>query len=397
MFENVLYQDRLVANLTDQIRARRFPASSLFEGNRYTGKMTAAIEVARALTCKNESAEWSCQCRSCKDQRALLHPSTKYLGNRDFMTEIAACYDVTKRVDSVATRFLFIRSVRKLTRRFDPDLWDSGDKRYKSAAGISGQIEETLIDLSTDPNDTEASSFVDSSAQIVELCEKLTASTFAGSIPVDQIRRLSSWAHTTSGESAKVAILDSVENMGHSSSNALLKILEEPPKDTYFVLVTTSREALLPTIRSRVRRYHFPDRKTSEEKEILQRIFRETGDEYSSIDDYFLAWRLSPEVIRNQSRRFLRAVLEDAPSDFFDKDQNRDLQTIIKDNRLFTSFLSEVIGACCSLVHDGNTDIIVRAARWKSLFNSTYSKMSRFNMKPETLLESLFYRMRETI
>ncbi len=50
---------------------------------------------------------------------------------------------------------------------------------------------------------------------------------------------------------SKVYILEDSQNMNDSSENALLKILEEPPKGVYFLLTCTDRSAMLPTILSR--------------------------------------------------------------------------------------------------------------------------------------------------
>ncbi|MBI3862900.1 MAG: DNA polymerase III subunit delta' [Planctomycetia bacterium] len=49
----------------------------------------------------------------------------------------------------------------------------------------------------------------------------------------------------------RVAIIDDAEMMNEESSNALLKTLEEPPPDSVLILIATSADALLPTIRSR--------------------------------------------------------------------------------------------------------------------------------------------------
>ena len=48
--------------------------------------------------------------------------------------------------------------------------------------------------------------------------------------------------------------------MSESVRNALLKILEEPPSDCNFILLTSKRNAILPTILSRVRTYEFKNR-----------------------------------------------------------------------------------------------------------------------------------------
>lgn len=55
----------------------------------------------------------------------------------------------------------------------------------------------------------------------------------------------------------KVAILTPAEALNHQAQNALLKTLEEPPRDTVLVLVTSAPDKLLPTIRSRCARVQF--------------------------------------------------------------------------------------------------------------------------------------------
>ena len=50
---------------------------------------------------------------------------------------------------------------------------------------------------------------------------------------------------------AKVCILWGIEKMSNQASNAFLKILEEPPKNTYFFLIAENQDEILPTIVSR--------------------------------------------------------------------------------------------------------------------------------------------------
>jgi DNA polymerase III delta prime subunit len=71
-------------------------------------------------------------------------------------------------------------------------------------------------------------------------------------ISVDQIRTLveESTMRPYEGRS-KVFIIDPADGLSVSGSNSLLKTLEEPARDTSFVLITRSPDLLLPTIRSR--------------------------------------------------------------------------------------------------------------------------------------------------
>lgn len=78
-------------------------------------------------------------------------------------------------------------------------------------------------------------------------------------IAVAQIRSMQRRLNTrpTIGE-RRAIIINPADDMETSASNALLKSLEEPPKGTFFLLVTHRPSRLLPTIRSRCRVLRFP-------------------------------------------------------------------------------------------------------------------------------------------
>ena len=74
-------------------------------------------------------------------------------------------------------------------------------------------------------------------------------------IAVEDVRRISGFMSLTPAEGGwRVAIVDGAEELNQSSANALLKILEEPPRRAILLLVCGAPGRLLPTIRSRCRR-----------------------------------------------------------------------------------------------------------------------------------------------
>jgi DNA polymerase III subunit delta' len=80
----------------------------------------------------------------------------------------------------------------------------------------------------------------------------------ARNISVDQIRELGEFVSLTAALSPwRVVVIDTVDELEASGANALLKILEEPPPNTLFFLVSHAPGRLLPTIRSRCRRLEF--------------------------------------------------------------------------------------------------------------------------------------------
>ena len=77
-------------------------------------------------------------------------------------------------------------------------------------------------------------------------------------IKVDQIRELGEFMGMTAALSPwRVAVIDTVDDLEASGANALLKMLEEPPANTLFFLISHAPGRLLPTIRSRCRRLNF--------------------------------------------------------------------------------------------------------------------------------------------
>ncbi|AHM04452.1 DNA polymerase III delta prime subunit [Roseibacterium elongatum DSM 19469] len=76
-------------------------------------------------------------------------------------------------------------------------------------------------------------------------------------LTVDEVRGLKSFFSLSSGGGRRVVIVDSADEMNASAANALLKELEEPPRDTVLFLISHRPSGLLPTIRSRCRTLRF--------------------------------------------------------------------------------------------------------------------------------------------
>nr|WP_294850123.1 DNA polymerase III subunit delta' [uncultured Sphingomonas sp.] len=77
----------------------------------------------------------------------------------------------------------------------------------------------------------------------------------ARNISVDQVRTLADlFAVTPSMSPWRAIVIDSIDDLEASAANALLKMLEEPPAHTLFLLISHAPGRLLPTIRSRCRR-----------------------------------------------------------------------------------------------------------------------------------------------
>lgn len=92
--------------------------------------------------------------------------------------------------------------------------------------------------------------------RLLERLEKTTG--LARNIGIDQVRGLAPLLGVTPSLSPwRVIVIDSADDLESSAANALLKMLEEPPANSIFLLVAHSVGRLLPTIRSRCRRLDF--------------------------------------------------------------------------------------------------------------------------------------------
>ncbi|MHB1206643.1 MAG: DNA polymerase III subunit delta', partial [Rhodospirillaceae bacterium] len=74
-------------------------------------------------------------------------------------------------------------------------------------------------------------------------------------IPVEEIRGIGTFLSMTPAEGGwRAVVIDAADEMNTNAANAVLKVLEEPPRQALLFLVAHNPDRLLPTIRSRCRR-----------------------------------------------------------------------------------------------------------------------------------------------
>ena len=93
-----------------------------------------------------------------------------------------------------------------------------------------------------------------------------------GEIIIEDTREIGSFLRLTPAEGGwRVVIVDGADEMNRNAANALLKILEEPPRRVLLLLVAHSPGRLLPTIRSRCRRFPLAPLPPGVVHQLLQR------------------------------------------------------------------------------------------------------------------------------
>ena len=394
MFDNVLFQSAS-SLLSDDIAHGTLPGSILLSGPAASGKLTCALEIARVLSCNGQvKGDWSCKCSSCQKQKALVSSNVLLLGPGDRSLEIDAARNTllfqnannTNHLE--AARYLYLRAVRKLTSRFNPLLWEDDPKLDKFSPLVES-INDSLEQLDPSralPDGDELQKILD---DVEKNTSKLEDSFLYDALPVLQIRNLSAWAHLAATEGKRIIIIENADRMADSARNALLKILEEPPRDTQFILTTVRRGALLPTILSRVRTYSFFERTTEQQQEVIDRVFHympNPGEKKPESIDAFLQKYLpvKPEIIKQYAVIYFKSISEG---------HIPNIPSIVKgcggfDPRtLFRLFIQDIINAQSSL--DKTAAGAESSSQLLEMLRKSYNNVTVYNQNPAAALEEL--------
>jgi DNA polymerase-3 subunit gamma/tau len=278
VFENIIEQGA-VLQLQSDILANNLAPSVLFYGPSESGKGSAALELARILSCENDTS-WKCGCPACEQHRYLQHADLLALGNRSFAAEIAACnFAFLRNPGSPGAKMLFFRSLRKLQMRFSPILTED-DKKLKDMSSVLQSLEEGLNELLiTNTNDKEI--LEKTCASLLKNAQILINDGIVNTIPISHIRNAETWCRLTPNGKRKTLVIENAQNMREEARNSLLKLLEEPPGTVNIVLTAQRRNTVIPTILSRLRPYRFLKRSIQGEKEIIRRVFQDSINDES--------------------------------------------------------------------------------------------------------------------
>jgi DNA polymerase III subunit delta' len=147
--------------------------------------------------------------------------------------------------------------------------WLIGGPQGIGKATLAYRVARALLDLTSPSGATNRSLDVEPGARAFRQVAALSHPNLAvlrrapatdkkaasATIPVDAVRRaLSVFESTAADGGYRICIVDSAEDLTIASANALLKVIEEPPPRSVFLIVSHAPQRLLPTIRSRCRR-----------------------------------------------------------------------------------------------------------------------------------------------
>jgi DNA polymerase III subunit gamma/tau len=426
MFENILGQDEVLAPLRADIEGDCLPPALLLSGPPGSGKLTAALELARVLSCARGAgteaggarAPWNCACQACARHRLLVHPDLLLLGPRTFPEEIAAGLELLGRSPGPAAAYFFTRAARKLAKRFDAALYQGEETRLAKAAPLLRELEEYLDAVA--PEKAAAGALAkgaaESAAKAASAAAKLEAFV-PDAPPVFMIRNVETWARLAPMGIRKIVVIENADRMQESSRNALLKILEEPPESVRFALTSSRRSAMMTTILSRVRNYGFARRDGAGTAAVVARIFR-SSEPAASVESFLAARRpFPPERARELAVKFLgvalgtastlpaplsRLACESGPGgaailasvlettkDFGQKDPSMASS--------FPAFLAALSSALGSLLREEGMDAvgIGLLERIAALVRAAVGEYDTMNRSPGLLAEALMYAIGE--
>lgn len=288
MFENIIGQPGPTGQLRSDIEGDRLPGSILFEGPPSSAKLSAALELARVVSCEGDAA-WNCACSHCAAHRSLTHQDILILGPKSFGPELKIGAGMLGRSPGTASRYFFMRALRKLLRRFDAELYGGEESKLSKALPLVRSAIEAMEMVSPQgaASDIEAA---EAAEKLLPICLKLE-DLVPSSVPVFQVRSMERWVRLAPLGAKKLVVIEHADTMAEAPRNALLKLLEEPPPRAIFALTSSRPRAIIPTILSRVRRYRFSQRSESDSRAVIERVFREKAPQSASIAGYFDSFR----------------------------------------------------------------------------------------------------------
>lgn len=203
-FSEVIGHGELKKQLVDEIKYQKVAHAQLFIGKPGYGVLPLALAFVQYLFCDNRSENDSCgSCSACVKTTRLQHPDLHF------------SFPTVGAVSKTSNGFL--------------DKWREQ---------INEQPYFSLNDWMRKMDPVSQRKPIIATEEGDEIIRKLSLRSFEGG--------------------SKVMIIWMAEEMNHYCSNKLLKIIEEPPGDTVFILISEAQEKLLPTIVSRTQIVNVP-------------------------------------------------------------------------------------------------------------------------------------------
>jgi DNA polymerase-3 subunit gamma/tau len=259
-------------------------------------------------------------------------------------------------------------------------------------------------------NPTEPEAILKAAKKTYDESMKLVTALPPG-LPIFMVRNAAAWSRLSSVSRGKTLIIEHADNMLDASRNALLKLLEEPPESLTIILTTERKGAMLETILSRLRPFHFTARDARTSAEIISRIFGDKAEAGADLASYLSSFTALSDAdgeasataflnARLCARRELSPGLPD-PDKVFAKGTGSavDLKDILADRESFQKFLLSLSRGLSRLLRaePGNPELLALSGSWNAFIADAATQAGTYNLSPDNVMRNLSFRMeRET-
>ncbi len=393
MFEILsAYQEQLAEQLSMQISGGTFSQVNLFGGERYSLRMSFAIEACRVLSCERDGLD-QCSCPSCRRFATLSVPNLVIVSQRDHTSLIEASLSTYSRLANDFSRNLVIQSIRRMLLQYHPALQGgSPSQREGTAYEAAAQVNELLLSLAKEKTGDVKAAGKQVEALLAELKSLYAANKKNTTVTISQVRALDEWINQTSmGSGKRFIILEALELANNSARNSLLKMLEEPPKDVYFFLLSENPNRIMQTILSRVRRYTFPVLSPQAVSRFLQPFYLH-DKVYERLESFVLeAGGLDLDCIEKSAQTLFSSLVSGRYL------TSSPLATLIAkvDDMGGSAYLMQALLSELEKGLQQGSVSLSRARRLSRLINETYYDAQQFNQNGKLMMEHLYYRMME--
>lgn len=386
-------QKDIAAQLSYQIKGRTFTQVNLFGGSRYSLRMTSAIETARVLSCQQEGDQ-GCRCPSCRKFESLTMQNLIIVSHRDHQSVIETALSSFVRLRSDFSRRFLLRSVRILLLQYHASLMGNTQTatqstNYESASNVSDLLME-LSQKEGEITEKEAKSLAQSLKTALK--SLLAASRKNTTISVNQVRSLEEWINRTSmGDQKTFIIIEGLEETNVSARNSLLKMLEEPPKDVYFFLVSEYPNRIMQTILSRVRKYSFPPLQEERVNALLSPFFL-GSERFEDLESFFLQGggldlKGHAEIVGT----LLSSIISRT---YLKEDQFNTLLAFVDEQGSYEYVLKRLLSSLGEMLAKGELSW-QRAQAISSLVSESYSTANLYNQNKRLMFEALYLKLME--
>jgi len=281
-FEHITGQEIAVSHLRSLLNKDSCAGAYLFTGQEGIGKKISAISFAKALVCHKASPDPCNECVSCKKISSALffHPDiTLYhdvynpVGIPRFISLKKMGYEGDESLKGEDVYLEACKLLKKKELLLNPVSSEKGvetvDFFYLNPAKLFVEkdgktyISSSLIESSLEPLIRENSSAHVLAKWLYTFTKGFYKQSFKvgaqeGEDGRENVRGIIKDIYLKPSEGKrKVFIIDDAHKITEVAADAFLKTLEEPPKDSVIILITSKPEMLLQTIRSRCKKIKF--------------------------------------------------------------------------------------------------------------------------------------------